>query len=166
MATKSKAELLEEARSKNLDVSEDNTVAELQEALKNSSDNSDANARTEEQVREDSRRSDAGADEPTPESARTNGERDGRGVRTPQVGEEVTTSFDERTSAVQPFILEDGTQDNGARDLEEPEGARRTTSREGNQSTVEDTKDAIDKGVIPASDQPEVEETPPQNPVK
>ena len=125
-----------------------------------------SNAKVEKAVVEDSRRSDAGTDQPVPESARTNGERNGSTVREPQVGEEVTTSFDERTSAVQPFILEDGTQDNGARDLEEPEGARRTTSREGNQSTVEDTKDAIDKGVLPASDQPEVDEEPAKNPVK
>lgn len=83
-----------------------------------------------------------------PESARTNGEKDGRGVRTPTVGEPVTTSFDERTSAVQPFLKADGTQDNGAADLSEPEGARRTTSREGDNTTVEDTEKAIKNGDI------------------
>lgn len=101
-----------------------------------------------------------------PDSAKTNGELDGSTVREPSVAEPVTTSFDERTGVTQPFLRADGSQDNGAEDLEEPEGARRETTREGNQTTVEDTKDAIEDGKLPASDQPDVDEEPAKNPVK
>lgn len=48
--SKTKAELLEEAQAKGLDVSEENTVAELEEALKNAegSDNGDDGAEGDE----------------------------------------------------------------------------------------------------------------------
>lgn len=100
-----------------------------------------------------------------PESARTNGEKRDTG-RTPTVGEPETRSFNERTAVRQPFILDDGTQDNGARDLSEIDGAKGRSTREGDQSTREDTKDAIDKGLVPASDEPDVDEEPVKNPVE
>lgn len=105
-------------------------------------------------------------DSEVPESAKTNGEKDQDNPRTPTVGEPENRSFDERTSSTQPFILKDGTQDNGARDLESQEGSSGASSREGNQSVREDTKDAIADGVIPASDEPDVKEEPVKNPVK
>lgn len=101
-----------------------------------------------------------------PESAKTNAERRGDDPRTPTVAEPENRSFNERTSSTQPFILDDGTQDNGARDLENQDGSSGESSREGNQSVREDTKDAIADGVIPASDEPDVDEKPVKNPVK
>lgn len=106
-----------------------------------------------------------------PDSALTNGQKDGRGQGT--VGEPETTSFNERTAVRQPFILEDGTQDNGARDLELQDGARGEATRLGNNTVREDTRQAIKDGKIPASDQPEGtlpgeerEEDKVKNPVK
>ena len=104
-----------------------------------------------------------------PKSTHTNGERDGRGVRTPTVGEPVKTSFDERTSAVQPFLKADGTQDNGAADLSQPEGARATTAREGDKTTVEETEKAIKEGSVEGPQnmaELNKEDSKPKNPVK
>lgn len=91
-------------------------------------------------------------DKSIPDSARTNGELDGRSRET--VGEPVGTSFNERTAVRQPFILEDGTQDNGALDLDNIDGAKGESTREGNNTVREDTRQAIEDGVLPASDQP------------
>lgn len=62
-------------------------------------------------VQEDSRRSDAGD---APFAAKGTNP-DSRGV----VGEKITTTFDERTGVAQPFMTEDGHQNNGAADLDE-----------------------------------------------
>lgn len=104
---------------------------------------------------------------PTPKSALTNGQVDGRDVREPSVGEPVNTSFDERTSVTQPFVLSDGTQDNGAAHPENAEGARATVSREGDNTAVEDSKTAVANGDIEGKVKPadEADETP-KNPVK
>lgn len=83
-----------------------------------------------------------------PESAKTNGEKNGTDVRSPQVGEPVKTSFDERTSAGAPWLKADGSQDNGAVNLDEPEGARKESAREGNKTTVEETEQAIKDGTV------------------
>lgn len=104
--------------------------------------------------------------QPTPKSALTNGEKDGRGVHTPTVGVTENRSFDERTGVRQPFVLDDGTQDNGAKDLDAQEGASAQSTRKDNNTAVEDTKTAIDKGLLPASDQPDVKDEPVRNPVK
>lgn len=40
------------------------------------------------------------------------------------VGVPEKLSFDERTAVTQPFMREDGTQDNGARDLDKVDGAK------------------------------------------
>lgn len=87
-----------------------------------------------------------------PESAQTNGQKNGEGAGTVGVPEE--RSFNERTAVRQPFILEDGTQDNGARDLSKIDGAKGESTRLGNNTVREDTRTAIENGVIPASDQP------------
>lgn len=71
-----------------------------------------------------------------------------RGDSKDRVGEEVKTSFDERTGVTQPFVKEDGTQDNGAPDLEENTGARRASTREGDKTTVEETETAIEEGTV------------------
>lgn len=87
-----------------------------------------------------------------PESARTNGEKRGEGAGV--VAEPETRSFNERTAVRQPFILEDGTQDNGAKDLEKIDGAKGESTRLGNNTVREDTRQAIKDGKLPASDQP------------
>ncbi len=106
----------------------------------------------------------------TPKSALTNGEKDGRDVRAPQVAEPETRSFDERTGVAQPFLRADGSQDNGARDLSKPEGARRESNRDGNKTTVEETDKAIEEGIVEGGKQvvpgDETELEPAKNPVK
>lgn len=97
--------------------------------------------KVEAKVQEDSRRSDAGD---APFSGDVKSPDAGRQV----VGEAVTSSFDERTGVTQPFVRADGRQDNGAKDLSEPEGARRETTREGSKTTVEETEVAIEKGIV------------------
>lgn len=79
-------------------------------------------------------------DTKVPESAQV----EGRG----EVGEKVTSSFDERTSVALPFVKADGSQDNGLADLSDADGARRETAREGNNTTVEDTEVAIENGDV------------------
>lgn len=101
-----------------------------------------------DKVNEDARRTSTNAEDAEnqiPESARTNGEREGRGVRTPTVGVTEERSFNERTAVRQPFILEDGTQDNGAKDLKDQDAAQGESTRKGNQTVREDTRDAIEK---------------------
>lgn len=109
-----------------------------------------------------------GTTDKIPESAMTNGQKNGEGAGV--VGEAVETSFNERTAVRQPFILENGQQDNGARDLDKIDGARGESTRLGNNTVREDTRQAIKDGKIPASDQPEGtlkgEEEPAKNPVK
>lgn len=85
-----------------------------------------------------------------------------------RVGTPVETSFDERTGVTQPFVKADGTQDNGAPDLSEPEGARRVSTREGDKTTVEETEVAIKKGIVEGEQKlgsKEAKEAP-KNPVK
>lgn len=84
-----------------------------------------------------------------------------------QVGEAVTSSFDERTGVTQPFVRVDGSQDNGAADLGEPEGARRETTREGDKTTVEETDVAIKEGTVSGTQKigSEEDEAAPKNPV-
>ena len=105
-----------------------------------------------------------------PESAKTNGEKNGTTVREPQVAEPETRSFDERTSAQAPWLRKDGSQDNGARDLTAPEGARAAQSREGDKTTVEETDKAIKDGVIEGRKQvvpgDDKDLEPAKNPVK
>lgn len=60
--------------------------------------------------------------------------------RKPQVAKEEGKTFDERTSAAQPFMKEDGTQDNGAENPEEAEGAKASQSREGDKNTADEAK--------------------------
>lgn len=90
-----------------------------------------------------------------------------RGESRDRVGEPVTSSFDERTGVVQPFVKADGSQDNGAADLSEPEGARRETTREGDKTTVEETNVAIEEGTVegPQHLGSEEDQNPPKNPV-
>lgn len=116
------------------------------------------NKKVESAVREDSKRSTAG-EAPFSDN---NTNPDGRGV----VGETVTTSFDERTGVTQPFITKDGKQDNGLANLDDVEGAKASSTRKGNNTTVEDTEEAIRRGFVPASDQPDRPEEPTKNPVK
>lgn len=118
--------------------------------------------KVETQVREDSKRSNAG-DAPFSD-ARTNPE-EGRGKSEDRVGVPVETSFDERTGVTQPFVKADGSQDNGAADLGEPEGARRETTREGDKTTVEETEKAIKDGVVEGN-QRVAKDEPLKNPVK
>ena len=112
------------------------------------------------QVREDSKRSNAG-DAPFSGDVKSPDE-----LRGQVVGEPVTTSFDERTGVAQPFVKADGTQDNGAADLGEPEGARRESTREGNKTTVEETEVAIDKGIVEGEQKVDEADEPAKNPVK
>lgn len=101
------------------------------------------------------------------EDGRTNPE-EVRAKSTDRVGTPVETSFDERTGVAQPFLRQDGSQDNGAADLDEQEGARRETTREGNNTTVEDTEVAIKEGVVEGPQKlgsKEAKEAP-KNPVK
>lgn len=90
-----------------------------------------------------------------------------RGDSKDRVGTPVKSSFDERTGVTQPFVREDGSQDNGAADLEEPEGARRETTREGDKTTVEETNTAIEEGTVSGTQAigSEQEQNPPKNPV-
>lgn len=90
-----------------------------------------------------------------------------RGDSSDRVGTPVETSFDERTGVTQPFVKADGSQDNGAADLSEPEGARRETTREGDKTTVEETNVAIDEGTVegPQHLGSEEDQEPPKNPV-
>lgn len=67
---------------------------------------------------------------------------------TPRIADEPATTFDERTSSAQPFMTPDGRQDNGQENLDEVEGSRGRSSREGNTSTVEETDKAIDEGIV------------------
>ncbi len=116
------------------------------------------------EVREDSKRSNAG-DAPFSD-AKTDPD-NLRGSSEGRVGEPVTSSFDERTGVTQPFVRVDGSQDNGAADLEEPEGARRETTREGDKTTVEETNTAIKEGTISGTQKIGSEEAKeaPKNPV-
>lgn len=121
------------------------------------------NDKTEAAVRKDSKRSDAG-DAPFADG-RTNPE-EVRAKSEDRVGTPVTTSFDERTGVTQPFVKADGTQDNGAADLGEPEGARRASTREGSKTTVEETEKAIKDGVVEGPQRiKEAEDEKPKNPV-
>ena len=90
-----------------------------------------------------------------------------RGESKDRVGEPVTSSFDERTGVAQPFVKADGIQDNGAPDLDENDGARRQTTREGDQTTVEETNTAIEEGTVEGPQHLGSEEAqePPKNPV-
>lgn len=87
--------------------------------------------------------------------------------RKPQVGEPVTSSFDERTGVTQPFVMSDGSQDNGAPKPEDVDGASRRTTREGESTTVEDTNVAIKEGTVEGPQHLGSEEAqePPKNPV-
>lgn len=88
-------------------------------------------------------------------------------ARGQQVGTPVTSSFDERTGVTQPFVKADGSQDNGAADLSEPEGARRQTTREGDKTTVEETNVAIKEGSVSGTQKigSEEDRAAPKNPV-
>lgn len=116
-----------------------------------------------EEVRKGSRRSDADA----PFSDASTDPDNRRGPSEGRVGEPVTSSFDERTGVTQPFVRQDGSQDNGAADLGEPEGARRETTREGDKTTVEETNVAIEEGTVSGTQKigSEEEQAPPKNPV-
>lgn len=116
-----------------------------------------------EEVRKANRRSDA--DAPFQDASTDPDNR--RGDSEGRVGEPVTSSFDERTGVTQPFVRVDGSQDNGAADLEEPEGARRETTREGERTTVEETNTAIEEGTISGTQKigSEEEQAAPKNPV-
>lgn len=50
-------------------------------------------------------------------------------------------TFDERTGVVQPFVTEDGKQDNGQRDLDKVTGAKGGTTREGNTPTAKEVEE-------------------------
>lgn len=93
MATKSKEELLAEAKELGLDLSEDNSVAEIKESIKNAkAEGSDQEAASEE-------------------SALAGGAGDGR---EPQIADEPEEDFDARTGAgTPPWMNEDGSQNNG-----------------------------------------------------
>lgn len=116
----------------------------------NSRTQAQKDAETEAKLRADSKVSDAGdAPQEAPKSAYPKNSDNGAGAgREPQVGEPVTSTFDERTSTAQPFLMADGRQDNGARDLDAPEGAKGATSREGDNTTVEETDKAIEEGTV------------------
>lgn len=90
-------------------------------------------------------------------------------VREGKVGEKVSTSFDERTGVTQPFVLANGVQDNGLRNPEKAEGARRSATRDNeNTTTVEETDKAIKEGIVEGKQTPidDVAEEKPKNPVK
>lgn len=88
-------------------------------------------------------------------------------VRAGQVGEKVTTSFDERTGVTQPFVMPDGTQDNGLRNPEKAEGARAESTREGEATTVEETDKAIKEDIVegPQRTVDDAAKDKPKNPV-
>lgn len=110
-------------------------------------------------VQADSRRSDAG-DAPF---AAKGSNPDTRG----EVGEKITTTFDERTGVTQPFVKADGTQDNGAANLEKQEGASRESTRRGDKSTVEETEKAIKEGIVEGEQRiDDAEKEKPKNPVE
>jgi len=100
MATKSKEELLAEAKELNLEVTEENTVAEIKQAI--------ADAKPAETPEEES---DAPDSAQVDEEVRDNGAGAGR---EPQIVDAPETTFDERTGAgTPPWQREDGSQDNG-----------------------------------------------------
>ncbi len=97
MATKSKEELLAEANELGLEVTEENTVAEIKEAI------AAAKATAEPEQEE------VAQEEPVTDA---NGAGEGR---EPSIQEEPEQSFDERTGAgTPPWQREDGSQDNGS----------------------------------------------------
>ena len=74
-------------------------------------------------------------------------------VKSPDVLREPTVStpegsFHDRTGVAQPWMTEDGKQDNGQENLDEVYGARGGATREGSSSTVEETDKAIDEGIV------------------
>lgn len=90
-----------------------------------------------------------------------------RGKSEDRVGVPVESSFDERTGVTQPFVMPDGTQDNGAPKPEDVDGASRTSTREGDKTTVEETNVAIKEGTVSGPQKLGSQEAqePPKNPV-
>lgn len=58
--------------------------------------------------------------------------------RKPQVAGEPELSFDERTGVQQPWLKKDGTQDNGAENPKEAEGAKAPQNRKGDKNTADE----------------------------
>jgi hypothetical protein len=93
MATKSKEELLAEAKELGLNLPEDSKVADIKTAI--------ASKKAESET-------------PTDEEPAKEGDVDYTGGREPRVADEPESTFDERTTgANQPWLNEDGTQNTG-----------------------------------------------------